>query len=77
MEGTRGAAGAGIRANATRFHITYAACERGEIDHPYMKARIDEFAIAHGGLKEWSIGIEEHKEAADPQRDEHLHVYSC
>ena len=75
---SRGSAGDGIRANAKRFHLTYAACFPGELTHAVMLLRMTEFASRHGGLKEWSIGRETHKEPADPERDErnrrHAHV---
>ena len=65
----------GVRANAKQFHLTYAACYPGELDFGQLKQRIEEFATPHGGLHEWSIGREKHTNPADPQRDEHFHLY--
>ena len=78
MQGTRGGrgqAGDGLRINGSRFHLTYAACYPDELDKQYLKARAEEWARPHGGLQEWSVGREDHTEPADPERDEHFHLY--
>ena len=74
-QGTRQASGMGLRINATQFHLTYAACYPDELDIDYLRTRSEQWARAHGGLKEWSIGREDHKSPADPERDEHFHLY--
>jgi hypothetical protein len=61
--------------NAKQFHLTYAACYPNELDKKYLHERAEEWARQHGGLTEWSIGREDHKEPADPARDEHFHLY--
>ena len=77
MQGTRGDAGSGVRLNVTKFHLTYAACDKDELDIDMIKARATAIAKHHGGMIEWSVGHELHKEPADPEREDHFHAYVC
>ena len=70
MQGTRGGrgtAGDNLRINAKKFHLTYAACYPDELDKQYLIARAKEWARPHGGLKEFSVGREDHKEPSTTQ----------
>ena len=77
MQGTRGDAGSGVRLNVTKFHLTYAACYKDELDIDMIKARAKTIAENHGGMVEWSVGHEIHKTPADPEREDHFHAYVC
>ena len=77
MQGTRGDAGSGVRLNVTKFHLTYAACYKDELDIDMIKARATSIAGYHGGMVEWSVGHELHKTPADPEREDHFHAYVC
>ena len=63
------------RVNATQFHLTFAACYPGELSFDQIENEANHWSTPHGGLKEWSIGREEHPEPEDPERAEHFHVY--
>ena len=63
------------RIQARHFHLTFAALYPGELTFAIIRDAAAEWAGERGKLLEYSTGREKHKEPADPERDEHFHVY--
>ena len=64
-----------LRANGKMVHLTYAALYRDELNHDFLLATAREWASTRQGLCEYAIGCELHPEPAEPDKDEHFHVY--
>ena len=63
------------RLAAVQVELTFAALFRGELTHALLLAEAKRWCAARHGLREYLIGREQHSAPADPQRDEHFHIY--
>ena len=63
------------RIQARHFHLTFAALFPGELTVAHVRDAAAEWAGERGKLLEYSTGREKHENPADPERDEHFHVY--
>ena len=64
-----------LRINNKRVHLTFAALYAGELQFDGLLTTAQGWADRRGGLLEYAIGREKHTQPADPQRDEHFHIY--
>ena len=64
-----------LRAAAKRLHLTFAALYPGELDHTKLLNAARRWGSTRLGLREYVTGREKHTQPADPQRDEHFHMY--
>ena len=58
-----------------KLHITFAALYPNELDHIKLLAAARQWGTTRKGLREYVTGREKHTQPADPQRDEHFHMY--
>jgi hypothetical protein len=63
------------RVSAKMIHLTYAALYEDELTFDSMLAAARAWGNHRGGLREYTIGKEQHPEPADPERKEHFHAY--
>ena len=64
-----------LRVSSKMIHLTYAALYPGELTLGGVLAEARRWGIRRDGLREYAIGREKHSEPADPNKDEHFHVY--
>ena len=64
-----------LRLASKKLHLTYAALYPGELDHAKLLGAARQWGSTRQGLREYVTGREKHTQPADPQRDEHFHMY--
>ena len=64
-----------LRAAGKMVHLTFAALYDGELTLEGVLNHARRWATTRHGLREYTIGLEEHSHPADPQRRKHIHAY--
>ena len=64
-----------LRVAGLRINLTYAALFPGELDFDSLLAACRAWGATRSGLREYAMGREKHTQPADPERDEHFHIY--
>lgn len=63
------------RVQSRRVHLTYAALYFDELDFDKLLSAARDWSLNKHGLREYTIGLEQHTQPADPERDAHFHCY--